>query len=200
MIASSFSGFVTEQPENAFEYVEPLNLCGRVRLNSLNILKSGPGHNIDNQLITIDNAPVDIKRKKAGWCYCSLTSCLHAAKIRRYRCSGQRVVDGWHQHCGDDRSSTADSRHRCRQTSSETYRQIVEEMFSFVVHCIQRCLLGRLHSIVQWSRRAQRHQLTTSVPASTSDIQRLTVTAPSLRVPSDAFWQWRKSGWNSGGT
>lgn len=94
-----------------------------------------------------------------GWRGSVTRTCVRVVKVWRCRRSRQRVTDRWYQYSCD--SSSATSRHWRRQTSSASYRQIVEEMFSSVVHRIQCRLLGGLHSVVTRSRRPQCSQLTT---------------------------------------
>ena len=60
-------------------------------------------------------------------------------------------------------------------------------MFSSVVHCVQHRLLGRLHSVVEWSRRPQRPQLTTS-PDSQSYVQHPTAVNEDSTESASCTW------------
>jgi len=91
---------------------------------------------------------------------------VRIVKIWRYWWNSERVTDRWYQ-CGDSCCPAA-GRHGRRQTSSTSYWQAVEKMFSVVIHCIQYRVLGGLHSLVARSRWPQRSKLMTEARRPTS--------------------------------
>lgn len=95
--------------------------------------------------------------------------CVHVriAKVWWYRWSRQPVDDCQYQCYGN---SCAVNGHGRGQTASATYRQIVAEVFPVVVHRIQHRLLGRLHSLIARSRRAERSQLANDFAVSLAEV------------------------------